>query len=77
LKLEIRLEYSFLSLVVFCRLPFEAVNFFKMYYRQPLDSYHQLLIVTIVVTFVGKWVTASVIQLIHKKAAGALCRQLG
>jgi hypothetical protein len=41
--------------------------------RQPLDSFHNITVV--VVTFVGKWATVSVVQLIHKKAAGALCRQ--
>lgn len=42
---------------------------------QPLDLNHQLVTI-IIVTFVGKWITASVIHLIRKKAAGALCRQL-
>jgi hypothetical protein len=44
--------------------------------RQPLDL-NQHLVITIIVTFVGKWVTVSVIHLIHKKAAGELCRQPG
>jgi len=36
-----------------------------------------LKIAIVIVTFVGKWITVSVIHLIHKKAAGALCRQPG
>jgi len=43
---------------------------------QPLDSNHHFKVIVVVVTFVGKWVAASVIHLIHKKAAGALCAQL-
>jgi hypothetical protein len=43
-----------------------------VHYCQPLDSHHHFISI-VVVTFVGKLATVSVVQLIHKKAAGALC----
>ena len=43
-------------------------------YPQPLDSNHHLKVVVVVVTFVGKWVTASVIRLIHKKSSRSTMR---
>jgi hypothetical protein len=41
---------------------------------QPLDSNHHFKVIVVVVTFVGKWVTASVIQLIHKKSSRSTMR---